>query len=115
MQTYKSNPLSDPAFFEGCGERSPEFKKLLFGLCTFHAIVQERLGFGPIGWNVKYQFSTPDFVISVRQLQMFLNEYPEDLPLQALIYLTGECNYGGRVTDAKDRNAHVDFGRLLQL
>ena len=103
LQTYSSNPLSDPAFFEGCGERSPEFKKLLFGLCTFHAIVQERLSFGPIGWNVKYQFSTPDFVISVRQLQMFLNEYPEDLPLQALIYLTGECNYGGRVTDAKDR------------
>jgi hypothetical protein len=72
LRLYNSDPVADKAFFGGCTHRA--WRKLLYGLCFFHAVAQERLKFGPLGFNVPYQFSDADFIISVRQLKMFLDE-----------------------------------------
>lgn len=77
------------------------FKCLLFGFSFFHAIIQDRRKFGPIGWNIPYEFTNEDLTVCKRQLKMLLDEY-ELIPYKVLNYLGSEINYGGRVTDDKD-------------
>jgi dynein heavy chain len=102
---YKSDLVHSDGFY---AEPEP-FQRLLYGLCFFHGVVEERKHYGSVGWNVPYEFSSADLAVSARQLRKLVPE-GRDPPLEALTYLTAECNYGGRVTDSNDR---ILLGSLL--
>ncbi|KAH8046927.1 dynein light chain binding protein [Aureococcus anophagefferens] len=86
IRSYQN--LVKPDEWETC-KKSDAYKRLLSGLCFFHANVLERRKFGPLGWNIGGH------------------------PWDALRFVTGHINYGGRVTDDWDRAEMVKFNRLM--
>ena len=92
---YSDDDLNDCA-------KPAEWKKMLFGMCLFHAVIQDRRKFGALGWNIRYEFTDGDLGVCNTQIRMFLNDY-ENIPFDVIRFLCTEINYGGRVTDDKDR------------
>ncbi|XP_026551198.1 dynein heavy chain 14, axonemal [Pseudonaja textilis] len=82
-----------------CG---PSWKRLLFSLCFFNAVIHERKKYGVLGWNIPYAFNSSDLEFSIKILEVLLEKH-QRIPWTALHYLTGEVTYGGHVTDNWDR------------
>ncbi|UYV65952.1 hypothetical protein LAZ67_3005993 [Cordylochernes scorpioides] len=101
---YPVRTVKDPT---RCREPK-EFKGLLFSLCLFHSAIMERRKFGPLGFNIAYEFMDGDLQICINQLRMFLSEY-FIIPYKVLSFTAGEINYGGRVTDDWDRRCIMNI------
>ncbi|XP_073755948.1 dynein axonemal heavy chain 14 isoform X3 [Callorhinus ursinus] len=82
-----------------CG---PSWKKLLFSLCFFNAVINERKNYGILGWNIAYKFSSSDLGVSIKILENALSTR-SSISWPTLNYLIGEVIYGGWVTDTWDR------------
>ena len=86
-----------------------EWRQLLFVMCYLHSITQERRKFGPIGWNIPYEFNQSDLSACVQFLQnhvMEMDSKKAAAPTWATIrYMVSDIQYGGRITD--------DFDQLL--
>lgn len=79
------------------------WRAIVFGLCMFHAILLERKKFGPLGWNITYEFNESDRECGLKTLDFFISrEVAETIPWEAIYYINGEITWGGRVTDYWD-------------
>ena len=102
--------------------RAPsERSKLYFLLAWFHAIVQERLRYKPLGWSKFYEFNESDLKVATSTLDTWLdsvaqgrsNISPDKIPWTAIQTLFGECIYGGKVDNVFDHRLLKSFLKKL--
>ncbi|EIW66046.1 hypothetical protein TREMEDRAFT_35527 [Tremella mesenterica DSM 1558] len=96
-----------------------EKPRLFFLLAWFHAVVQERLRYLPLGWSKAYEFNDSDFDAALGTIDTWLgslakgkaNVDPAQIPWIALRTLIKQAVYGGRVDSDFDQrivDAFVD-------
>ena len=49
--SYSAAPIANPGYLES-NSKPEKFRKLCYSLCIFHALLQERRLYGPLGWSV---------------------------------------------------------------
>lgn len=93
--------------------------RLYFLLAWFHAVVQERLRYVPLGWSKTYDFNDSDMASAFGTIDTWLNAVakgranidPANIPWDALRTLIKQSVYGGRVDSDFDQrilDAFVD-------
>lgn len=77
-----------------------EWRQLLYTLCFLHSIVQERKKFGPLGWNIPYEYNDGD----LQSCALFLEKHLYNGPISwtTFQYMVSAVQYGGKITDSVD-------------
>lgn len=96
-----------------------EKSRLFFLLAWYHAVVQERLRYLPLGWSKGYEFNDSDFDAALNTIDTWIsalakgkaNVDPAQIPWSAVRTLIKQAVYGGRVDSDFDQrvvDAFVD-------
>ncbi|XP_037905377.1 dynein heavy chain, cytoplasmic isoform X4 [Hermetia illucens] len=94
-----------------------ERARLYFLLAWFHAIIQERLRYVPLGWAKKYEFNESDLRVACDTLDTWIdatamgrtNLPPEKVPWDALVTLLSQSIYGGKIDNDFDQRLLTSF------
>ncbi|CAK0838245.1 unnamed protein product [Prorocentrum cordatum] len=85
-------------------DKDQKVRSIFFALVHFHSLMLERKKFGPMGYNMKYPFSSGDLRDSAQVLYNYLEgSSAVKLPWDDLRYIFGEIMYGGHIVDDWDR------------
>jgi dynein heavy chain len=85
---------------------APEWKLLVYSIMFLHSVIQERRKFGPMGWNIPYEFNAGDMNASLsfcRKHFRASENSGQSVSWPTIKYMVCEIQYGGRVTDDYDR------------
>lgn len=94
-----------------------ERARLYFTLAWFHAIVQERLRYVPLGWAKHYEFNESDLRVACDTLDTWIdttamgrsNLPPEKVPWDAIVTLLSQSIYGGKIDNDFDQRLLASF------
>lgn len=111
LRTFSTVPAS--RMMKAPSERA----RLYFLLAWFHAIVQERLRYVPLGWAKKYEFNESDLRVACDTLDTWIdstamgrtNLPPEKVPWDALVTLLSQSIYGGKIDNDFDQRLLSSF------
>ncbi|CAH0551344.1 unnamed protein product [Brassicogethes aeneus] len=115
LRTFSTVPAS--RMMKAPNERA----RLYFLLAWFHAIVQERLRYAPLGWAKHYEFSESDLRVACDTLDTWIdstamgrtNLPPEKVPWDALVTLLSQSIYGGKIDNDFDQRLLKSFLKKL--